>query len=115
MFARSGYLRLLALGICATVLSPAKASHDPTAFDVDFTSCVESVGVGLAPTANVVALTPPPFIPVGLGTPVSPVVVRTADPASALGQLIGGATMPFVVIQQFNLLPAATMQVRVAP
>lgn len=57
----------------------AQAARPVAAFDVEFTDCVESIGVGLAPTANVLALTPLPFIPVGIDDPVSPVVVRTAD------------------------------------
>ena len=57
----------------------AHAGSPATAFAVEFVDCVESIGVGLAPTANVLALTPPPFVPVGLGAPVSPIVVRTAD------------------------------------
>jgi len=42
-------------------------------------------------------------------------VQLTTDPSSALGQLIGGATLPFVAIQQFNLFSAAHMNVRNAP
>ena len=63
----------------ATATMHTRASNSLSPFGVEFSDCVESIGVGLAPTANVVALTPPDFIPVGLGTPVSPIVVRTAD------------------------------------
>jgi hypothetical protein len=68
--------------LAAAVPPAAHAAHPATPFDVEFTDCVESIGVGLAPVANVVALTPAPFIPVGAldpASPVSPVVVRTAD------------------------------------
>lgn len=48
-------------------------------FDVSFADCVESIGVTLASTVAVEALVPPAFIPVGTGTPVTPLVVRTAS------------------------------------
>ena len=70
---------IIAVGLAITAMHPARASNSPSSFGVEFSDCVESIGVGLAPTPNVVALTPPGFIPVGLGTPVSPIVVRTAD------------------------------------
>jgi hypothetical protein len=73
---------VLALAVAAfACVAPhaARAEHPPAPFDVEFTHCVESIGVGLAPAANVLALTPAPFIQVGIGTPVSPVVVRTAN------------------------------------
>jgi hypothetical protein len=81
MIARFARLSTVGIAIAAAALSaaPAQAGHDAAPFDVEFTGCVESIGVGLAPTTNVLALTPAPFIPVGVGTPVSPVVVRTAD------------------------------------
>lgn len=49
-----------------------------TDFQVGFTNCIESIGVGLAPTANVRALVPAEFILAGDGQPVTPLVVRTA-------------------------------------
>ncbi len=49
------------------------------AFDVSFGDCVESIGVTLASTAAVESLLSPGFIPVGVGTPVTPLVVRTAS------------------------------------
>lgn len=48
-------------------------------FNVSFTDCTESIGVGLAPTANVQELVPAEFIPVGIGQPVTPLVVRTSQ------------------------------------
>lgn len=47
-------------------------------FNVSFANCTESIGVGLAPTANVQAVVPADFIPVGIGQPVTPLVVRTS-------------------------------------
>ena len=69
----------IAVGLAAMAMDPSRASNSLSPFGVEFSDCVESIGVGLAPTPNVVALTPPGFIPVGLGTLVSPIVVRTAD------------------------------------
>jgi hypothetical protein len=51
-------------------------------FDVSFADCVESIGVALASTETVSAHVPPPFVPAGIGTPVTPLVVRTASCAS---------------------------------
>lgn len=51
---------------------------DITDFSVNFTDCVETIGVGLAPTANVQAFIPAEFILVGTGQPVTPLVIRTA-------------------------------------
>jgi hypothetical protein len=45
---------------------------------VTLAACVESIGVGLAPTANVRALVPARFVLAGDGQPVTPVVVRTS-------------------------------------
>jgi len=48
------------------------------AFAVEFTNCVESIGVGLIPTAQAQALLPAEFHLAGEGQPVTPIVVRTA-------------------------------------
>ncbi len=48
-------------------------------FTVAFTDCVESIGVGLIPTAQAQALIPPQFHLAGEGQPVTPIVVRTAN------------------------------------
>jgi len=69
----------VAVGLAAAPMHPARAGNAASSFEVEFSDCVESIGVGLAPTAAVVALTPANFIPVGIGTPVSPIVVRTSD------------------------------------
>jgi hypothetical protein len=70
---------IIAVALAAAAMHSARASNSLSSFGVEFSDCVESIGVGLAPTANVVALTPPDYIPVGLGTPMSHIVVRTAD------------------------------------
>jgi hypothetical protein len=72
-------LLVAAIGPVGGQGAPARAGQLLPPFGVEFSRCVESIGVGLAPTANVVALTPTDFIPVGVGEPVSPIVVRTAD------------------------------------
>jgi hypothetical protein len=47
-------------------------------FSVDFTNCVESIGVTLVPTEKARALVPAEFHLVGEAGPVTPLVVRTA-------------------------------------
>jgi len=47
-------------------------------FSVDFSDCVESIGVGLVSTDGARQYVPPEFILVGEGQPVTPLVVRTA-------------------------------------
>ncbi len=72
---------LLAFALCLLTLgSPVVGDElsDFLGFQVVFTDCVESIGVGLAPTENIEQLVPPEFIPVGIGSPVTPLVVRTA-------------------------------------
>ena len=64
---------------CAVFALTAAAAPRAHAFTVEFQGCVESIGVTVVPTANALALTPPAFFPVGLGGPVTPIVVRTAD------------------------------------
>jgi hypothetical protein len=72
------------LGLALCLLWPASKnalSQDGfviPAFQVRFTNCVESIGVGLAPTDGVLETLPPEFTPVGIGEPVTPVVVRTS-------------------------------------
>jgi hypothetical protein len=58
----------------------ASVSPDGSAnFPVEFTDCVESIGVTLVPTALARACVPAQFILVGEGQPVTPLVVRTAS------------------------------------
>jgi hypothetical protein len=47
-------------------------------FAVEFTDCVESIGVSLVPTERARTLVPSEFHLVGEGAPVTPLVVRTA-------------------------------------
>jgi hypothetical protein len=54
--------------------SPGQLSN----FDVDFTNCVESIGVTLVPTSSVRALVPQSFTLASADQPVTPLVVRTA-------------------------------------
>jgi len=73
--------RIAAIALCLTALSSAVKANDwddLAGFQVQFTDCVETIGVGLVPTENVEELLPPNFIPVGSGTPVTPLVVRTS-------------------------------------
>ena len=91
----------LVLGIAAIGFASIGA-HDvlgapPAPFGVEFKGCVESIGVDLAPTANVVAMTPPGFIPVGIGTPTSPIVVRTSDCTGIA--VDGGKSKPGSIVQ----------------
>lgn len=47
-------------------------------FQVNFSDCAETIGVGLVPTEIVRELIPENFVLVGTGQPVTPLVVRTA-------------------------------------
>ena len=58
--------------------SPAARADAGEAFEVEFTNCVESIGVGLIATAQAQALVPAEFHLVGEGQPVTPIVVRTS-------------------------------------
>lgn len=49
-----------------------------TSFGVEFTNCVESIGVTLVATDKARALVPSDFHVVGEGAPVTPLVIRTA-------------------------------------
>ena len=71
----AGVVTLYANTIAARVEPPGDARSSA----VEFSDCIESIGVGLVPTAQAEALVPAPFIVVGAGTPVTPLVVRTSD------------------------------------
>jgi len=90
-------LCIAAIGFAGAAARPVEAADPATPFGVEFDGCVESIGVALVATDSVLALTPPAFIPVGLGTPVSPVVVRTADCAGIA--VDGGPPAPGSVAQ----------------
>ena len=70
------------IGVTATVLavplSPCYGFEAPSSFAVDFSECVESIGVGLVSTAKAQALLPAGFHLVGEGQPVTPMVTRTS-------------------------------------
>ena len=71
----AGVVTLSANTITAFVTPPS----DSTSSAVEFSDCVESIGVGLVSTTDAEALVPAPFIVVGAGAPVTPLVVRTSD------------------------------------
>ena len=56
--------------------APAASSQHA---DVEFTDCIESIGVGLVATEAARALVPARFTLAGEGQPVTPLVVRTSD------------------------------------
>ncbi len=56
----------------------AMTAHGAGNFSVNFTNCVESIGVGLISTAAARQYVPAEFILAGEGQPVTPLVVRTA-------------------------------------
>jgi len=67
----------MAFSVTATeARSDAPAEVDARDFSVEFTGCVESIGVTLALTENVQPLVPPPFLLVD--DVVNPIVVRSA-------------------------------------
>jgi hypothetical protein len=82
-------LKRAGLSICLAALMAAttvgsgirgqyQQASNSSAFAVEFTGCVESIGVTLVPTASARAYVPAPFILAGEGQPVTPLVVRTA-------------------------------------
>jgi len=74
MWALSLLLIVAAVGAQAASGSPDGSPN----FPVEFTDCVESIGVTLVPTALARGYVPAQFILVGEGQPVTPLVVRTA-------------------------------------
>ena len=76
-------LVMLLVAALLTVVTPrvqaASVSMDhPADFPVEFTDCVESIGVTLVSTERARAYVPAQFILAGEGQPVTPLVVRTA-------------------------------------
>jgi hypothetical protein len=75
----------LAALLAITFARPARAESAASAADgsadlpVEFTDCVESIGVTLVPTASVRVYVPHQFILAGEGQPVTPLVVRTSQ------------------------------------
>src|SRR5262245_12777737 len=73
-------LWMAATVVAASVsLSGFRARAHERSLDVQFPDCIESIGVGLVPLAKARALVPAPFVLVGEGQPVTPLVVSTAD------------------------------------
>lgn len=66
--------------ICFAIAGPVEqvVADGRAGFAVEFSDCVESIGVGLVPTEQARALVPAEFHLVGEGGPVTPLVVRTA-------------------------------------
>ena len=64
-------------------LVDAAQRHGPSSA-VEFSDCVESIGVGLVSTTKAEALVPAPFIVVEAGPSVTPLVVRTRTAAASL-------------------------------
>jgi len=68
-------------GFCAVLICLPPSCQGSTAesgFAVEFTGCVESIGVGLVPTAVAQSLLPATFHLAGEGQPVTPLVARTS-------------------------------------
>ena len=68
---------LAAAALAAALATSALADAGPP-FTVSFGDCVESIGVGFVSTVEARALVPAPFVLVGEGGAVTPLVVRTA-------------------------------------
>src|SRR5580658_3020616 len=67
-----------ALSYCAAAQADDSGPIAPLGFTAALTDCVESIGVALAPTANVQAYVPSEFTLASDGAPVTPMVVRTS-------------------------------------
>jgi hypothetical protein len=71
-----------AIALCVSLAAPGEAGQaaqqDSSGLSVEFSNCIESIGVGLIPTDTARALVPPEFVLAGEGQPVTPIVVRTA-------------------------------------
>jgi hypothetical protein len=79
------FLIVASIGVCtglngrsAHAQAPPPLPNGSADFAVEFTDCVESIGVTLVPTANARGYVPSQFILAGEGQPVTPLVVRTA-------------------------------------
>ena len=75
-------LRMLFIAVVAVAgggWNIASAADHSANFSVEFTDCVESIGVTLVPTASARVYVPHQFILAGEGQPVTPLVVRTSQ------------------------------------
>ncbi|MEO8675090.1 MAG: hypothetical protein ABI569_05890 [Casimicrobiaceae bacterium] len=114
---------IVAVGIALATAHPAQANNPSRPLRVEFIDCVESIGVGLAPTANVEALwwQKTRAGNVKMDTLVPVIAVSSADlllhthASNAVGRLIGGDTLAFPVVQQFNTFSRARMRVIATP
>jgi hypothetical protein len=68
---------LAAVAVSILLAGSARAAQ-PSGFTVDFTDCIESIGVTLVATEAARPVVPPGFVLAGEGGPVTPAVVRTA-------------------------------------
>ena len=89
---------LVSVAVTAIIICSgyAKANH-PRTFGVDFTDCVESIGVTLVSTAGARLYVPHQFILAGEGQPVTPLVVRTSQCSNIA--VAGHAPMAGTIIQ----------------
>jgi len=72
-------LFLVAAFVAVSAGAVSVAPDSPADFPVEFSDCVESIGVTLVSTESARAYVPAGFILVGEGQPVTPLVVRTAS------------------------------------
>ena len=87
----------LVIVLAATGLQAAPPqAKPPSAVDVAFRDCIESIGVALVATESARALVPPGFVLVGEGQPVTPLVVRTSR---CRGISVDGHSEPGAVVQ----------------
>lgn len=79
-FKRIGFSLAIAFSILATIgnIDRTFAQSSPPGFAVEFSDCVESIGVTMISTSTARAYVPNQFILAGEGQPVTPLVVRTA-------------------------------------
>ncbi len=68
---------VIALAMAGLGAGPLDAKP-PSELTVEFTDCIESIGVGLVATESARALVPPGTLLVGEGQPVTPLVARTS-------------------------------------
>jgi len=85
---KSGFVSALFLiGFAVAGTAEQVVDNASSGFPVEFTDCVESIGVGLVPTEHAWTLVPSAFQLVGEGQAVTPLVVRTAH---CSGIAVGG-------------------------
>ncbi len=69
----------IVIGLAAAgVEANASKAEPPSGLTVEFSDCIESIGVALVATDSARALVPSGFVLTGEGTPVTPLVVRTS-------------------------------------